>query len=109
LSEVLGEETKLEVLVDMNSVFTREDDPFVKLVYDICGIKTGDEGFPKSLPYLTDGSVLQRVYKGAPTIILGPGQPEMAHKTDEFCFINKLEESYKIYKDIILKWRKYIC
>jgi succinyl-diaminopimelate desuccinylase len=109
LAEVLGEETKLEVLVDMNSVFTREDDPFVKLVYDICGIKTGHKGFPKSLPYLTDGSVLQRVYKGAPTIILGPGQPEMAHKTDEFCYINKLEESYKIYKDIILKWRKYIC
>jgi len=109
LSGELGGETKLEVLVDMNSVFTKEDDPFIQLVYEICGIKNGSKGFPRLLPYLTDGSVLQRVYKGAPTIILGPGEPEMAHKTDEFCYIDKLEESYRIYKEIILKWRKYIC
>lgn len=109
LGNVLGEETKLEVLVDVNPVFTSNEDPFTELVYDICGIKRGAEGFPKSLPYLTDGSVLQRVYGGVPTIIMGPGQPEMAHMTDEFCYISKLEESVRIYKEIILKWRNYIC
>ncbi|HAM09484.1 MAG: hypothetical protein A2X05_14395 [Bacteroidetes bacterium GWE2_41_25] len=109
LGDQLGVETKLEVLVDMNPVFTNNDDPFTELVYEICRIKKGTEGFPKSLPYLTDGSVLQRVYGGVPTIILGPGQPEMAHKTDEFCYVNKLEDSVRIYKEIILKWRSYIC
>jgi succinyl-diaminopimelate desuccinylase len=109
LAKELGEDTKLEVLVDMNPVFTSQHDPFTELVYDVCGIKKTAEGFPKSLPYLTDGSVLQRTYGGIPTVILGPGQPEMAHKTDEFCYINKLEESVRIYKEIILKWRKYIC
>ena len=105
LSEELGDETKLEVLVDMKPVYTSEADPFIKLVYEVCGIKTETEGFPKSLPYLTDGSVLQRIYGGVPTVILGPGQPEMAHQTDEYCYINKLEESLKIYKEIILKRR----
>ena len=109
LAAELGNETKLEVLVDMTPVFTSEEDPFVKLVYDICGIRNTTSGFPLSLPYLTDGSVLQKAYNGVPTIILGPGEPEMAHKTDEFCYISKLEESYRIYKEIILKWRKYIC
>ena len=109
LAEELGDETKLEVLVDMTPVFTSEEDPFVKLVYDICGIRKKTPGFPVSLPYLTDGSVLQKVYSGVPTIILGPGEPDMAHKTDEFCYISKLEDSYRIYKEIILKWRKYIC
>ena len=109
LADELGNEVKIEVLVDMTPVFTNEEDQFVKLAYDICGIKQNTEGFPKSLPYLTDGSVLQKVYGGAPTIILGPGEPEMAHKTDEFCLISKLEESLRIYKEIILKWRKYIC
>lgn len=106
LSEELGEEIKLEVLVNMNSVFTNEDNPFVHLVYEICGIKKGNEGFPKSLPYLTDGSVLQKTYGGVPTIILGPGEAEMAHKTDEYCHISKLEESYRIYREILSKWRK---
>jgi len=109
IREELGEDALPEVLVDMTPVFTSEDDPFVQLVYEICGIKKGTEGFPRSLPYLTDGSVLQKVYGGIPTIILGPGEPEMAHKTDEFCYISKLEESYRIYREIILKWRKYIC
>jgi succinyl-diaminopimelate desuccinylase len=47
--------------------------------------------------------VLQPAYGNAPTVILGPGQPEMAHQTDEFCYVNKLEESVNIYKNIILK------
>jgi len=104
LAEELGEETKLEVLVNLNPVFTGNEDPFCEMVYEICGIKRGNEGMPKSLPYLTDGSVLQKVYGGVPTVILGPGQPEMAHKTDEFCYVNKLEESVRIYKEIIIKW-----
>jgi succinyl-diaminopimelate desuccinylase len=106
LTGVLGPETVLEVLVNMGSVFTDENDPFVQLVYEICGIGAGGNEIPKTLPYLTDGSVLQRLYNGVPTIVLGPGQPEMAHQTDEFCYIDKLEESVKIYKDIITKWRK---
>ena len=109
LSEVLGNETKLEVLVNLTPVFTPADDPFVRMVYDICGTDLNDPQYPKSLPYLTDGSVLQKVYGDVPTIILGPGEAEMAHKTDEYCYINKLEESYRIYREIILKWRSFIC
>jgi succinyl-diaminopimelate desuccinylase len=100
-----GDEADLEILSDLKSVYTENDDPFVQLVYEICGIDPKDKNFPRALPYLTDGSVLQRFYNDAPTIILGPGQPEMAHQTDEYCYIDKLEESVRIYKEIILKWR----
>ncbi|MBK8884956.1 MAG: M20 family metallopeptidase [Bacteroidales bacterium] len=105
LTVELGQETALETLVNMGSVHTREDDPFVQLVYDICRVDRENRSLMKTLPYLTDGSVLQRLYKGAPTIILGPGQPEMAHQTDEFCFTDKLEEAVNIYREIIIKWR----
>jgi succinyl-diaminopimelate desuccinylase len=108
LGQELGDEVRLEVLVNLPSVFTDDNDRFVRFVYDICGIKGNEEGFPRALPYLTDGAVLQRSYSGAPAIILGPGEPEMAHKTDEFCFIFKLEESYRIYSEILKKWRLYI-
>jgi succinyl-diaminopimelate desuccinylase len=105
LMKELGPETALETLVNMGSVFTDEKNPFVQLAYDICGVDRNNKSVPKTLPYLTDGSVLQRLYKGIPTIILGPGQPEMAHQTNEFCYISKLEESVKIYSEIITKWK----
>lgn len=103
LKKELGDEIAIETLVDLPAVSSDENDSFVQMVYEACGISRGAEGFPKSLPYLTDGSVLQKVYGGVPTIILGPGQAEMAHQTDEFCYIEKLQEAVKIYKNIILK------
>ncbi len=102
LKTVLGDEVSLETLVDLKAVTSNENDPFVQTVYAACGISGATPGFPKALPYLTDGSVLQPAYGGVPTVILGPGEPEMAHQTDEFCFISKMEEAVTIYKNIIL-------
>jgi succinyl-diaminopimelate desuccinylase len=102
LGEVLGKDVKIETLVDLQAVSSDENHPFVQLVYSSCNIEKGQEDFPKSMPYLTDGSVLQSAYGGVPTVILGPGQPEMAHQTDEFCYVANLEHAVDIYKKIIL-------
>jgi len=105
LKKETGKETSYEILVDLNPVSTDHRDPFIKLVNTICienGIKTD---LPKALPYVTDGSVLQKFYEGAPTVILGPGQPEMAHQTDEFCYVSRIEQAVSVYKNIILRWR----
>ncbi len=100
-------DTSLEILVDLKSVCTDENDPFVQMVYEVCEVEKGSEAYRKTLPYLTDGSVLQPLYHGVPTIILGPGQPEMAHQTDEFCYVSNIEQAVKIYKSIILKNRRF--
>ena len=39
-----------------------------------------------------------------PTIILGPGEPEMAHKTDEFCYLPKIELAVEAYTAIARCW-----
>lgn len=103
LEKELGNEVSVEKLVDLHAVSSHENDLFVQMVYSAYGISIVAEGFPRSLPYLTDGSVLQPAYNGVPTIILGPGQPEMGHQTDEFCYTAKIEEAVEIYKNIILK------
>mgnify|MGYP001814678252 FL=1 len=102
LHQELGDEIAIETLVDLDPVSTVESDPFVQLAYDTCGADHRSDKWPRSLPYLTDGSVLQPYYGGVPTIILGPGEPEMAHKTDEYCFIKNIIQSVSIYKNIIL-------
>ncbi len=41
-------------------------------------------------------------------IIWGPGQAEMAHQTDEFCYSAKIEETVKMHKNISLKYGETI-
>lgn len=101
LKAVAGKEVVMEKLIDLKPVYTSGKDPFVQVVNDVCGIKKN--AAPYALPYLTDGAVLQRVYS-SPVVILGPGEPGQAHKTDEFCYVDKLEQSVNIYRNIILKW-----
>ena len=101
LMKEFGEEIAIETLVDLNPVSTLESDPLVQLVYAICGIDSKSEKRAKALPYLTDGSVLQPFYNGVPTIILGPGEPGMAHQTDEYCFVENIIQSVSIYKNIL--------
>jgi succinyl-diaminopimelate desuccinylase len=103
LKQVLGEEIDLETLVDLQAVSNSDSDPFVQRIYEICAAYGETSPGLKSLPYLTDGSVLQAYYGGIPTLILGPGEPAMAHQTDEYCSIRKLEESVDIYKNIIMQ------
>jgi succinyl-diaminopimelate desuccinylase len=103
LSQELGEEVTIKKLVDLPPVSSFESSPFIQLVYEVCGVDPKKGVKQKALPYMTDGSVLQQLYGGVPTVILGPGQPEMAHQTDEFCYLGKIEAAVTIYKNIILK------
>ena len=54
--------------------------------------------------YFTDASVLTPAYNNPPTIILGPGEPSMAHKTDEYCSISKIEQAAEAYLEMAKNW-----
>jgi len=41
-----------------------------------------------------------------PTVILGPGQPEMAHQTDEFSYVEKISAANKIFEDLMVDWQQ---
>jgi len=101
LKRELGEEVVLETLVDLGPVSNSEADPFIQAVYQVCGLDGSNTSGPRSLPYLTDGSVLQAYYGGVPTIILGPGEPALAHQTDEYCSIKRIKQSVAIYQGIM--------
>jgi succinyl-diaminopimelate desuccinylase len=98
----LGDDVSVETMVDLKPVSTPETDPFVKLVCNTCHVNGNGDSWSRSLPYLTDGSVLQAFYGGVPTVILGPGEPGMAHRTDEYASVQKIKNAVSIYKNIIL-------
>jgi acetylornithine deacetylase/succinyl-diaminopimelate desuccinylase-like protein len=38
-----------------------------------------------------------------PTVVLGPGEPEMA-QTDEFCYLSKMDLAADAYAEIAKAW-----
>ncbi len=103
LSNILGKEVKLEKMVDLSAISTPQEHPFVQLVAKICKVDFENELEPKSAPFLTDASVLTPWMNNAPTVILGPGETQMAHQTDEFCYVDKIQEAVSLYKAIIIE------
>jgi len=104
LRGLLSEIDELEPTVDVDSVISSESDPWVRSVFRCSEDILGESIGPKTAKYFTDASVLKPAYRDPPTIILGPGDASVAHKTDEYCDINLLYQSVSIYEAIIADW-----
>jgi len=103
LNELLGDEVVLEKITNLNAISTSEETDFIKMVFDILKVDTTDNHVRKSANFLTDASVFKPYFKDVPTLILGPGEPEMAHQTDEFCYVDKIKRAVSIYSTIIIE------
>ena len=104
LETVLGGEVEFQRLCSANSVGTDATHEWVQQVFDIMGKLAGKRPVPDGASYFTDCSVLTPTFGNPPTIILGPGEPEMAHKTDEFCYLSKIEVAVEAYTKIAQAW-----
>lgn len=104
LGSYLGADVTLESRVDVESVWTSPDDPWMKNVFAICKTVSGNAPVIEAAPYFTDASALTPALGGIPTVILGPGPAHMAHQTDEWCECAKIDEATAIYERLILSW-----
>jgi succinyl-diaminopimelate desuccinylase len=104
LAVVLGADVELDILVDVESVWTEPSDPWMQEVFDVCAAVHGSRPEVETAPYFTDASALTPALGGVPTVILGPGPAHMAHQTDEWCEVAKIEEAVDIYRRLILSW-----
>jgi succinyl-diaminopimelate desuccinylase len=104
LKDLLGKEAELDVFSDMNAVWTEPDAEWIQRVFEICGRHLGTKPTPRAASYNTDAGNLLKVYAGAPTVVLGPGEPQLAHQTDEYCSMARIGESVAIYEELIRDW-----
>jgi len=104
LQSYLGENVDLECLIDAEPVSTDPKHEWIQEVFEIMGTFIEEKPVPRVASYFTDASALTPALGNPPTVILGPGEPEMAHKTDEFCYISKIEEATEAYVEIGRKW-----
>lgn len=100
----LGPEIELSILQQTNPIATDPGDEWVGRVYEIMAGIRGENPEPRTAPYFTDAGFLTPVMGQPPTIILGPGEDDQLHKTDEYCLISRIEEAVEIYYRIGEDW-----
>lgn len=100
----LGGEVAVEPWINVGPVWSSPDHPWIDRVFAAVERVTGVRPGIETATYFTDAGVLHRAYGGPPTVILGPGEPTMAHKTDEWCEVAKIGEAVEIYRDLIRGW-----
>jgi succinyl-diaminopimelate desuccinylase len=101
---VLGEDAELDVFSDLPPVWTEPEQEWVQRVFEICKPYVGEAPGARTAPYMTDAANLLKVYAGAPTVVLGPGETAMAHQTDEYCSMERIRQSVAIYEALIRDW-----
>jgi len=105
LGRLLSPEVELQPTIDSEWLYSDPENPQVRRIFDIVSGITGEQIAPRSVAFFTDGPMLASLTGRPPTLILGPGEPRLAHQTDEFCLVEKIEQAVHIYEEIIGRWQ----
>jgi succinyl-diaminopimelate desuccinylase len=104
LRTLLGTDTGLDVFSDMDAVWTDPQEQWVRRVFEISGRTLGERPQPRTATYNTDAGNLLKRYRGAPTVVLGPGEAAQAHQTDEYVSMERIRQAVAIYEELIRDW-----
>ncbi len=104
LAELLGDEISFDEIIAVDGIWSDPQGAWIRKTYGIVEEVTGVQPEVRGATYFTDGPILSRASGNPPTVILGPGEAVMAHQTDEYCSINRLEQSVELYRKIALDW-----
>ncbi len=104
IQALIGDIGNVRKIVDTPPLYS-EPDEWIESVYDVATPFIDGKPSPKTIMFSTDGADLKRGYGGTvPTVIIGPGQPEMAHQTDEWCSVERIDQSVEIFEKIMRDW-----
>lgn len=106
LAQILGEEVTLSRIMDLGPVCTDSENPWVQEVFDIAADFLGERPEARSVAYFTDASALIPTLDHPPALIMGPGEAVLAHQTDEYCSLSRLEQAVELYEKIGYQWGK---
>jgi succinyl-diaminopimelate desuccinylase len=104
LRSAVEDDIELKLLSETGPVWTDPSDPFVQHVYDVTVGITAQAHSIGGAPYATDAAALMPSMGNPPTVILGPGEPAIAHQTDEYCPVSMIHDAERIYDTLIRDW-----
>ncbi|MET0968533.1 MAG: M20 family metallopeptidase [Tardiphaga sp.] len=97
LAQMFGPEAEIETITDFKGFATSPEEPATAPLMDLLTDRLGLRPVPSGAPYFTDASALVPGFNYAPTIVIGPGEAEQCHKTDEYCHVARIDEAFDIY------------
>ncbi|MFZ1427009.1 MAG: M20 family metallopeptidase [Geminicoccaceae bacterium] len=97
-------DAEIELLVDAPPLWTDGGGDWLAQVVERAATITGRSTPPAPVPFATDAGYLTPAYGSPPTVILGPGETEQAHKTDEWCSLLRIEQATDLYVDLARAW-----
>ncbi|MBP0623107.1 M20 family metallopeptidase [Cupriavidus consociatus] len=104
LGAYLGDRVALRAKLDVPALRQEMSSPWIAHVSRMVSQITGSQNGGRAVSFFTDGPVLREIFGAVPTVILGPGEPSMAHKTDEYCNVSSIITAVNIYARIIEAW-----
>ena len=95
---------KVRPLVDTPALYTDPSNGWVQEVYAACTPYLDAPPQPRTITFSTDGADLGRGFGGPPTVIVGPGEPQLAHQTDEWCSMERMAQATDLFTTLARRW-----
>lgn len=97
-------EAEIELLVDCPPLWSETGQAWLHEVADRAQRLTDRREPWAPVPFATDAGYLTPAYGGIPTVILGPGETDQAHRTDEWCSLTRVEQAAELYRELAVAW-----
>jgi succinyl-diaminopimelate desuccinylase len=104
LQHALGNAVELVPIVDVEAIYSSPESGWMQQVFAAAERQIGERPQVRSATYFTDAAVLNAVYRDVPICVLGPGEPQLAHQTDEYCLVDRVEQSVDMYAELLRNW-----
>ncbi len=92
------------VLLDIPAVWTEPDHPWVRRAFGLLAEYLDAPPGIESVQFFTDAAALRTALPDAPVLILGPGDPALAHRTDEFAETAQIRAATDMYAALARQW-----
>lgn len=104
VQELAGPTVHVETILNLPAVYSDPGGPFAECALAALAAVTGEPATRPPLSYFTDASVLQQAVQPSEIVLLGPGEPDVAHTLDECCPVWQIEAAADVYERIIGSW-----
>jgi succinyl-diaminopimelate desuccinylase len=101
LQALWGEEAEITIVTELGGFATDPNDPELELLMGILDNRMKSRPIPAAQPYFTDASALVPALGNVSAVVIGPGEAEQCHRTDEFCYVQSIWDATEIYEDLI--------
>ena len=91
-------------IVDTPALYSDPQNEWIQQVFEICAPLLESRPVPRTITFSTDGADLKRGFGGPPAVILGPGEPKLAHQTDEWCSLARIEQAVDLFRTLMQRW-----